>query len=134
MANTKKTMLTAMVTALGALSDIGTCTRELLLPTAAREASPYVGVLAAEEVVLVDDGTDVSWSLMTDLVLVCSTDIVEELIDVVKDAMLSGMATTISAEEVRVIGTQAVDYVDTHDHTSSRIVFEIIYTSTKGAA
>ena len=134
MANTKQTLLDALVTAIGGLSEVTTATRDLYKPNAARTAQPYAGIIDRAEVVLVDDDTNVLYLLDVDIILLKSGDAIEEMIDAVKDAMQVGMAATIGAKQIKFNGSEEVALINADDHSQARMVFEIIYTSTKGAA
>lgn len=134
MANTKVTMLNTLATTLQGLSAINKATRNLLPPDQARAAAPYVGILSASETVMTDDGTDVRWLLDSDLILLRSGDAIEEMVDTVKNAMLDGMAATIGAKEIRLVGTEEIALLNADDYSSTRMAFEVVYVSTKGAA
>lgn len=134
MANTKLGMLTDLVEALNATTGIAYATRTLLEPTEARQRAPYVGVRSMDEAVLVEDATHIRYQLQVDLLLVQNGDAIEELIDIVRDAMLNGMATTIGAKEIRLQGVSEVSIVNTNDYASARLQFQIIYASQKGSA
>lgn len=134
MANTKRDILDDLTAALAATSGINAASRVLLEPTEARASAPYVGVRSAGEIVLVEDSTHIRYQAQVDLLLVQRDGTIEELIDVVRDAMLNGMATTIGAKEVRLLGVSEVSVVNTNDFGSARVQFQIIYASTKGSA
>ncbi len=134
MANTKQTMIDALVTAIGNLAEVTTATRDLLKPTAARTAAPYAGIIDRAEVVLVDDSTNVLYLLDVDMILLKAGDAIEEMIDAVKDAMMVGMAATIGAKQIKYNGSEEVALIQADGHSQVRMVFEIIYVSTKGAA
>lgn len=134
MANTKQTIVDAIATALEALSGVNKATRDLLTPVDQRSFAPYVGIISEGEVVLVDDGTNIRWVCDLELTLMKLGDDIEKLVDIVRDAMLSGMAATVSAKEIRLVAIFEVTQVEQDAYSSSRMYFEMIYVSAKGAA
>jgi len=134
MANTKQTIIDAIATALTALSGINLATRDLKSPNDQRVNAPYVGIISMNEAVIVDDGTNIRWACDLELVLMKKGDDIEKLVDIVRDAMLSGMAATAGALEIRLAAVFEVAQVEKDAYSSSRMFFEMIYISTKGAA
>lgn len=134
MANTKQTIIDAIATELTSLAGINLATRDLKLPVDQRASAPYVGIISMNEAVLVDDGTNILWICDLELVLMKSGDDIEQLVDIVRDAMLDGMAATAGAREFRLVAVFEVAQVKADDHSSSRMFFEMRYNSTRGAA
>ncbi len=134
MANTKQTILDAIVTALDALGDVGTATRDIPTPAAQQTAAPFVGIVSTNEAVIIDDGTNIRWASDLELICVKAGDDIEQLVDTVRDAMLSGMAATVGAKEIRLVAVFKVHQVTAIAYSEARIFFEMIYVSIKGAA
>ena len=134
MANTKQTIIDAIATALTALPGVAVATRDLKTPKEQRSSAPYVGIISMNNAVLVDDGTNILWVCDLELILTKSGDDIEQLVDVVRDAMLDGMAATVGAREFRVVAEFEVAQVKEDTHSSSRLFFEMRYNSTRGAS
>jgi hypothetical protein len=134
MANTKIAIIDAIVSELNDISGITLATRDLLKPAEQRANAPYVGVISTNEIVLVDDGTNIRWACDLEMMLVQPGDDIEKLVDLVRDAMLDGMAATVGAKDIRLVGLFEVTQVEADEYSSTRILFEMVYVSAKGAA
>ena len=134
MANTKQTIIDGIATALTALPGVNLATRDHKSPQDNRTYAPYVGIVSMNEAVIVDDGTNIRWGSDLELILMKEGDDIEKMIDIVKDAMLSGMAATVGALEIRLVANFKVAQIEKDPYSSSRMFFELIYVSTKGAA
>ncbi len=134
MANTKQTILDAMVVALDALSAVSTATRDIPTPDVQQSSAPFVGVVSMNEAVIVDDGTNIRWGCDLELICVKAGDDIEQLVDVVRDAMLSGMAATVGARSIRLVAVFKVHQVAALAFSEARVFFEMKYISVKGAA
>jgi len=131
MANTRKAIINALVTGLDGLSGIRTATNRLLTPSQAREAAPYIGVIAASEDVLVEDSTAIRYAMLVDFILLAPDDDYEELLDKVKTYIYSEPA--VGALQLKIIGEEEASMVNEDRYSSIRITVHIIYVSTKGA-
>jgi hypothetical protein len=109
-------------------------TRILLTPAEARKWSPYAGLIASTEEVVVEDATHVRYELDVDIILLKKGRDIEEMLDTVKNLLYTdSLATTIGAKQIRIIGQEEVALVDADSYSSTRIVTTITYVSTKGA-
>lgn len=134
MANKKTSILDTLVTQLGNLSAVTKATRVLLTPADARKHSPYAGLIAGTEEVVVEDATHVRYELDVDIILLKKGRDIETMLDAVKGLLYtSTLATTIGALQIRVIGQEEVALVDADSYSSTRIVVTITYVATKGA-
>jgi len=133
-ANTKTNILDALVVQLGNLSAITKATRILLAPVQARKWSPYAGLIAGAEEVVVEDATHVRYELDVDLILLKKGRDIEELLDIVKNLLYSdALAVLIGALQIRIIGQEEVALIDADSYSSTRIAITITYVATKGA-
>jgi hypothetical protein len=130
-ANTKETLLDSLVTMLGGITSV-TCTRRLKTPQGARDAAPYIGLLASTEEVLVRDATHTRWGLTVDLILMVQGEAIEDLIVDVKD-IIEGDTLPTGALQMRLVGQEPVNLITDDAYSSSRIVVDILYVSAKGA-
>lgn len=134
MANKKTSVLDTLVTQLGNLSEVTKATRILLAPYEARKWSPYVGLIAGTEEVIVEDSTHVRYELDIDIILLKRGRDVEEMLDVIKGLLYTdSLAATIGALQIRIIGQEEVALLDADLYSSTRIVVTITYVATKGA-
>jgi len=109
-------------------------TRILLTPAEARKWSPYAGLIAGSEEVIVEDITDVRYELDVNLILLKRGRDIEEMLDIVKNLLYADtLATSIDALQIRIIGQEEVALIDADKYSSTRIVMTITYVSTKGA-
>ena len=131
MANTRKAVIDALVAGLGELSGIRTATNNLLTPSQAREAAPYIGVMAAGEDVLVEDSTAIRYAMSIDLVLLAPDDDYEELLDKVKTYVYNEPA--VGALQLKIVGEEEASMVSEDKYSSMRITVHVVYVSTKGA-
>jgi len=131
MANTRKAVIDALVEGLSGLAGIRTATNRLLAPSQAREAAPYIGVIAAGEDVLVEDEAAIRYGMTVDFVLLAPDDDYEELLDKVKTYVYNDPA--IGALQIKVIGEEEASMVNEDRYSSVRITAYITYVSTKGA-
>ena len=131
MANTRKAVIDALVAGLGSLAGIRTATNRLLAPSQAREAAPYIGVIAAGEDVLVEDSTAIRYAMLIDLILLAPDDNYEELLDKVKTYVYGDPA--IGALQIKIIGEEEASMVNEDRYSSVRITIDVTYVSTKGA-
>lgn len=134
MANTKETMIDAVATALEGLSDINSATRDQPVPLTQKSNAPYVGIISMNETVLVSNSDVIRWKCDLEMILIQSGNDIEKLIDVVRDAMLDGMAATVGALEFRLVSTFKTALVEQDSYSSARMFFEMIYVSTIGAS
>ena len=133
MAHKKKTVLDTLVIQLGNVVGVTKATRNLLSPADARKHSPYAGVLASAEEVVVEDATDIRYELDVDIILLKRGKDVEEMLDAVKILLYtSSLAATIGVFQIRIIGQEDVNIVDEDKYSSTRIAITITYVSTKG--
>lgn len=131
MADTKETLVDSLVSLLGAITSV-TCTRRLKTPQGARDAAPYIGVLASTEEVLVRDATHTRWGLTVDLILMVRGESIEDLIVDVKD-IIEGPVLPTGALQMQLVGQEPVNLITDDAYSSSRIVLDIIYVSSRGA-
>lgn len=131
MADTKETLLDSLVTMLGGITSV-TCTRRLKTPQGARDAAPYIGLLASTEEVLVRDTTHTRWGLTVDLILMVQGEAIEDLIVDVKN-IIEGDNLPTGALQMRLVGQEPVNLITDDAYSSSRIVVDILYVSSKGA-
>jgi len=134
MANTKETILDTLVTAMGNLTGVQIATRILELPSDTRLKEPYIGVIGGEEVKLVEDSTEILWSLQVDLIVIKRGTDVEQLVDLIKNAIYTPINLGAAVKHTHVTGTQEVALVKQDKFSSTRLVLDITYVSTKGAA
>ena len=133
MSNTKKTVLESLAASLQALDSVKTATRNLLTPNKARDAVPYVGMIAGTEEVLVEDATDIRYGLDVDLLLVTKGDDIEEMIAEIKGYLYNtSAAVNLGVKMIRLIGQQPVTLIEQDGFSSSRIVVYIVYVASKG--
>jgi len=131
MANTRKAVIDALVEGLNGLAGIRTATNKLLAPSQAREAAPYIGIIAAGEDVLVEDEIAIRYGITVDFVLLAPDDDYEELLDKVKTYVYSDPA--IGALQIKIIGEEEASMVNEDKYSSVRIMAYVTYVSTKGA-
>jgi len=131
LANTRKTMLDALVAGLAAIDGIRRVTRDLLPPSRARDLAPYIGVIAATEETLVEDATHVRWGVEVSLILLMPGDAIEEMVDKIKDYVYA--APPIGALQTKMIGQEEVVLINEDEYSSTRIVLDVTYVSAKGA-
>lgn len=134
MANTRQTILDALVSEIEDLSSVRKATRDLITPEQARGEQPYIGVIASQEVVQAEDATHVLWELAIDLFVVVLGDL-EEVVDELRTLLFdTSTAATIGAKYITMHGMEPVAYVAGMDgYTSVRISVTILYSSEKGA-
>lgn len=134
MANKKTSVLNSLVTELGNLSTVTSSTRILKTPSDARKHSPYVGLIAGAEEVVVEDSTHVRYELDVDMILLKKGRDIETMLDGVKNLLYtSSLASTIGALQVRIIGQEEVALLDADTYSSTRIIMTITYVALKGA-
>ncbi len=132
--NTKTSVLDALVTQLQGVTGITTATRVLLTPAEARKKSPYAGLIASTEEVVVEDSTHVRYELDVDVILLKKGRDIETLLDAVKNLLYStSLAATIGAKQIRIVGQEEVALVDADQYSSTRIAMTITYVATKGS-
>lgn len=131
MANTKEMMIDSLVSLLGAISGV-TCTRRLHTPQGARDAAPYIGVLASTEEKLVEDATHTRWGMTVDLILMVLGEDIEDLIVDVKD-IIEGIVLPTGCLQMALVGQEPVNLITDDAYSSSRIVLDMIYVSDRGA-
>ena len=131
MADTKETLLDSLVSMLGAIPSV-TCTRRLKTPQAARDAAPYIGLLASAEEVIVRDSTHTRWGLTVDLILIVYGEDIEDLIVDVKNIIQSDTLPT-GALQMLLVGQEPVNLITDDAYSSSRIVVDILYITSRGA-
>lgn len=134
MANTKETMLDALVTELGNITGVNLATRDLLTPKQQRENSPYIGLIAGDELNAAEDATHVMWELQVDLVMGLLSNEIEDMIDEVREVIFdTATPTTIGAKHIRLESTDEVAVISEDDYSSTRMILIITYSSEKGA-
>lgn len=131
MPDTKETLIDSLVTMLSGITSV-TCTRRLKTPQGARDAAPYIGVIASTEEVLVRDSTHTRWGLTIDLILMVKGEAIEDLIVDVKD-IIEGATLPTGALQMQLVGQEPVNLITDDAYSSSRIVVDIIYVSSRGA-
>jgi len=129
--NTRKAVIDALVTGLGGLTGIRTATNRLLTPSQAREAAPYIGVIAASEEVLVEDSSAIRYAILLDFILLAPDDDYEELLDKVKTYVYSDPA--IGALQIKIVGEEEASMVNEDRYSSIRITVHVTYVSSKDA-
>lgn len=134
MANTKETILDTLVTAMGNVTGVTIATRELELPSDTRKKEPYIGIIAGEEAILVEDATEILWSLPVDMIVIKRGTDVEQLVDLIKNAIYAPINLGAAVKHTHVVSTQEVAVVTQDKFSSTRLVLDITYVSTKGAA
>lgn len=134
MANTKETMLDALVVQLGAITGVTLATRDLRTPLQQRESEPYIGVIAGSEENIAEDATDVLWELQVDLVMGVMGEDIEDLVDEVREVVFdTSTPTTIGAKHIRLESTEEVAVIKEDNYSSTRMILIITYSSEKGA-
>lgn len=132
MANTKVTILNNIVTQLSGITGVHTVTRNLFTPVEARKRSPYLGVISNDEVVVTEDDTDILYRTNVDIIILVKTRLIEEWIDLVKQVVYnSSFAGTVGAKQIRLIGQREVALINADEWSSTRIILEMIYVSSK---
>jgi len=132
--HTKTTILDALITQLVALPEVATATRVLLTPNNARKSSPYVGLIAGPEEIVVEDTTNIRYELDVDIILLKKGIDIESMLDAVKIKLFSApLATAIGALQVRIVGQEPVALIDEDNYSSTRIVTVITYVVAKDA-
>lgn len=131
MANKKATVLDALVVVMAGLTGVKTATLDLLPPDRSRVNAPYIGVLAHDEVKIVEDSTHIRYLLPVDLILIKAGDVIEEFVDLVKNAIYAPIS--IGAASVDLIESGPTNLVLADDFSSVRLVLEVQYVATKGA-
>jgi len=135
MANTKETMLDALVALLGGITGLTLATRDLLTPLQQRESEPYIGLISAsDESIMAEDETHVLWEIQVDLVMGVIGEEIEDLIDEVREIIFdTSTPTTIGAKHIRLESTGEVAVIKEDDYSSTRMILIITYSSEKGA-
>jgi len=132
MANTKTGILEALAEELATVSDVAKATRILLTPNEARRHSPYIGLIAGAEEVVVEDITDVRYELEVNLILLKKGRDIETMLDDVKQLLYdSTLAATIGALQIKIIGQEEVALIDSDAYSSTRIAAIITYVASK---
>jgi len=132
--NKKASILDALVVQLGNLPAITKATRILLPPAEARKWSPYAGLIASTEEVVVEDATNVRYELDVSLILLKKGRDIEKMLDTVKVLLYyDSLAVSIGALQIRIIGQEEVALIDSDSYSSTRIVMTITYVAEKGA-
>ena len=134
MANTKETMLDALVVQLGAITGVTLATRDLRTPKQQRESEPYIGVIAGDEQNIAEDATHVLWELQVDLVMGVMGEDIEDLVDEIREVVFdTSTPTTIGAKHIKLESTEEVAVIKEDNYSSTRMVLTITYSSEKGA-
>lgn len=132
MANTKTSILDALVAQINAMPEVSKATRVLLTPADTRKNAPYVGVLSGPEETVVEDATHVRYELEINLITVYNDRDIEKFIDALKNKLYTAsLATTIGAKQVHIIGQDPVNLIDADKYSSVRIMVVITYVATK---
>lgn len=131
MANTKETLMDSLVSLFGTIMSV-TCTRRLKTPQGARSAAPYIGVLASTEEKLVEDTTHIRWGLTVDLILMTQETGIEALIVAVKD-IVQGVTMPTGVLQMALVGQEPVNLITDDAYSSSRVVVDVLYVSSRGA-
>jgi len=131
----KKTLvLDTLVTQLQVLPEVATATRVLLSPINARKTSPYVGLIAGPEEIVVEDAANIRYELDVDLILLKRGQDIETMLDAVKKMLFdAALPITLGVLQVRIVGQEPVALIDDDKYSSTRIVTVITYIVTKGA-
>jgi hypothetical protein len=134
MDNTKTTILNNLVDELAGITTVAKSTRILLTPNEARQHSPYIGLIAGSEEVVVEDTTDVRYELEVNLILLKRGRDIEVMLDLVKQRLYdSTLATTIGALQIKIIGQEEVALIDADKYSSTRIAAIITYVASKAS-
>lgn len=134
MANTKLTILNALVTGLAGLSVNGdgvTATRELLPPDDQRNNAPYVGVVSQSEVRQAEDSTHILYDMQVDLVMVAERGWCEKFIDVVRDYVAG--PPSLGQKFLSIEQVQPVSDIRDDAYSETRVTCRVFYSSEKGA-
>ena len=132
MGNTKTAILDNLVDELAKITKVAKATRILLTPSEARLHSPYIGLIAGAEEVVVEDVTDVRYELEVNLILLKKGRDIEEFLDDVKTCLYdSTLAATIGAFQIRIMGQEEVALIDADKYSSTRIAVIITYVASK---
>lgn len=131
MANTRQTLIESLVTGLNELSGVRKATNRLYVPSEARKAAPYIGVIIVSEEILVEDATAIRLGADIDLIMIAPDSKIDELVDKVKDYIYD--VPSIGALQIKVIGHEEVGYYNEDQHSSVRITLHVTYVATKGA-
>ena len=138
MANTRDTILDALETELGDLTDITKATLSILPIDSAEKDSPYIGIVAGDEERLVEDDTDIRWGFDVFLFLITEQQYkqVEILIDRIKTAIYSPTGSlTLNAnvldKNITNVQPVSLEDFDSNHYSSVRIDLKLVYYSTK---
>lgn len=131
MANTRTTIIAALVSDLGGLSGVKLATNRLYTPSQARDHSPYIGVILISEERLREDTTHIRYGAEIDFVLIASDDTVSALVDKVKDYIYD--VPSIGTLQIVITGHEEEANVTEDHHSSVRIHTHVTYVATKGA-
>ena len=138
MADTRKTILDALATELGALTDIKKATLNILPIDSAERDSPYIGIVAGEEENIVEDDTNIRFGMDVHLFLITEQQYtgVESLIDDIKSAIydptgsLTLSANVLDKNILNVLPVALEDFEANH-FSSVRIDLRILYYAPK---
>ena len=138
MADTRATILTALETELGTITDIKKSVLKTLPPSKAETNSPYIGIVAGDETLLVEDSTNIRWNLPVFLFLITEEQYteVETLIKEIKNVIYNtGEDLTLTANvlDFNILEVQPVSLEDFDDerYSSVRIDMNIIYYTSQ---
>ncbi len=136
--STKVDILDALVAEILAIDEIKTATRYIQTFTEASINAPSVQVTAGAEEILVDDATDIYYSLQISLLVITDQDAqnIEPLIDDIKDALLGTtcpLSLHANVQVIRLVETAIVELEDedAEEFASAILNLEIRYHASK---
>lgn len=137
--STKENILDALVQELEDISEVEKATRFTLSLKNAEENNPYIGVVSREEIPIVEDSTDIRYSLSISLFIITEEQYksVETLIGKIKDLLEGTGICPISIHAnlmmVKVESTDSVMLEDLDDEAYSSVVVNLtlIYYASK---
>ena len=138
--STKVDILDALVAEILAIDEIKTATRYVQTFTLASKNVPSVQITAGAEEILVNDATDIYYSLQISLLVITkqTSENIEPLIDDIKDALLGTTCPLVLHANVQVIDLIATEIVeledeDAEEYASAILNLEIRYHASKSA-
>lgn len=138
--STKVDILDALVAEILAIDEIKTATRYVKTFTLASKNVPSVQLTAGAEEILVNDATDIYYSLQISLLVITkqTSENIEPLIDDIKDALLGTTCPLSLHANVQVIDLIATEIVELEDEdaeefASAILNLEIRYHASKAS-
>lgn len=122
MANTRSSIISALATELTALDEITLATQYILPVDKAEAKQSYVGIVAGEEVKIIEDATDICYNLPIHLFIICEQQYhdVEVLIDTVKNAIHNSAEALTLTNNVQAKTVLSTNPVELEEYDSER--------------